>query len=110
RKQIEDIGGAAYLAELWDAAPTAANAEYYARIVREKAIVRNLIHAGTELLRDAYDGSMQADELLAAAERKVLEIAEKGTTGETHTLAATLKDAFDRIDSRTGKENLSVSG
>ena len=47
RKQLEDVGGDAYLAELWDAAPTAANAEYYAKIVRDKAIVRNLIHAGT---------------------------------------------------------------
>ena len=75
-----------YLADLWDAAPTAANAEYYARIVRDKAIVRNLIHASTELLRDAYDGITSADELLGMAERKILEIAEKGTTGETHTL------------------------
>lgn len=110
RKQLEDVGGVQYLAELWDAAPTAANAAYYARIVREKAIVRNLIHASTELLRDAYDGAMQADELLGAAERKILEIAEKGTTGETHTLDKTLKEAFDRIDSRTGKAHLDVSG
>src|SRR6516162_4778211 len=43
QKQIEDIGGYAYLAELWDAAPTAANAEYYSRIVRDKSVVRNLI-------------------------------------------------------------------
>ena len=48
KKQLEDVGGYAYLAELWDAAPSAANAEYYAEIVREKAIVRNLIHACTE--------------------------------------------------------------
>src|SRR5436190_12063111 len=45
RKQIEDVGRHAYLAELWDVAPTAAHAEYYARIVRDKALVRNLIHA-----------------------------------------------------------------
>src|SRR6516162_446762 len=43
QKQIEDVGGYAYLAELWEAAPTAANAEYYARIVRDKSVVRNLI-------------------------------------------------------------------
>src|SRR5271166_5787354 len=45
QKHIEDVGGYAYLGELWDAAPTAANAEYYARIVRDKALVRHLIHA-----------------------------------------------------------------
>ena len=110
RQQLEDVGGVSYLAELWDAAPTAANARYYAGIVREKAIVRNLIHASTELLRDAYDGVVPADELLGQAERRVLEIAEKGTTGETFTLAKTLTDAFTRIDERAGRENLHVTG
>jgi replicative DNA helicase len=109
RKQIEDVGGPLYIAELFDSAPTAANAEYYARIVREKAIVRNLIHANTELLRDAYDGTMPADELLGMAERRVLEIAEKGTVGELKTLNDAMKEALDRIDARsTG--NLSEVG
>jgi len=110
RKQLEDVGGAEYLADLWDSAPTAANAEYYARIVRDKAVVRNLIHASTELLRDAYDGVTSADELLGVAERKILEIAEKGTTGETHDLKDTLTEAFNRIDQRAGTSHLSISG
>lgn len=110
RKQLEDVGGAAYIAELFDSAPTAANAEHYARIVREKAIIRNLIHASTELLRDAYDGSIPADELLGMAERQILEIAEKGTTGETKSLGDALGEAFDRIDYRQSNKNLSVSG
>jgi replicative DNA helicase len=110
RKQLEDVGGVAYLAELWDAAPTAANAEYYAKLVRDKALVRNLIHTSTELLRDAYDGVTSAEELLGVAERKILEIAERGTTGETHTLDKILIDAFNRIDERAGKADLSVTG
>jgi replicative DNA helicase len=109
RKQVEDVGGVTYIAELWDAAPTAANAEYYARIVRDKAVVRNLIHANTELLRDAYDGVMSADELLGAAERKVLEIAERGTVGVTKTLADAMTEAFDRIDAKA-RGDLSNSG
>jgi replicative DNA helicase len=109
-KQLEDVGGVNYLAELWDAAPTAANAEYYARIVREKALVRNLIHTNTELLRDAYDGVMAADELLGAAERKILEIAEQGVVGETKTLGDALNEAFNRIDARAGQGDLSLSG
>ena len=110
RKHLEDVGGVAYLTELWDFAPTAANAEYYARIVRDKALVRNLIHTSTELLRDAYDGVTGADELLGQAERKILEIAEKGTTGETHSLDKTLIETFNRIDDRAGKAHLSVTG
>src|SRR6516162_5055342 len=97
QKYVEDIGGYAYLGELWESAPTGANAEYYARIVREKAIVRNLITAGTEILRDAYDQAQPADELLGGAERKILEIAEKGIAGQTYTLQQAIDQAYDRI-------------
>jgi replicative DNA helicase len=110
QKQIEDVGGYAYLAELWDAAPTAANAEYYARIVRDKGLVRHLIHASTEILRDAYDQSQPADEMLESAERKILDIAQLGITGQTITLQDALREAYDRIDSRHDKDQMSISG
>ncbi len=110
RKHIEDIGGYAYLGQLWDAAPTAANAEYYARIVRDKAIIRHLIHSSNEILRDAYDQAMPADELLESAERKVLDIAEMGITGQTFTLAQALTEAYDRIDTRQQNDQTSISG
>jgi len=104
RKLIEDVGGYSYLGELWEAAPTAANAEYYARIVRDKAIVRNLIHAGNEILRDSYDNVAGADELLENAERKILDIAQRGLVGNTITLFDALQEAYDRIDARANKE------
>jgi replicative DNA helicase len=107
---IEDVGGYGYLGELWDAAPTAANAEYYARIVRDKSVVRNLIHAGTEILRDAYDQAQPADELLGDAERKILEIAEKGIAGQTYTLQQAIDQAYDRIDRRSQQDHSSISG
>src|SRR5207248_50456 len=110
RGQIEDIGGPAYLAELWDAVATAANAEHYAKIVRDRALVRNLIHAGTEILRDAYDAVQPADELLEGAERRIMEIAQLGVTGQTHTLEQALADAYDRIDARTQGDKMSISG
>lgn len=110
QKQIEDVGGYPYLAELWDSAPTAANAEYYARIIRDKAIVRHLIHSGNEILRDAYDQAMPAEELLGAAERKILDIAQMGITGQTYTLDQAVKEAYDRIDKRRQEDEMSVSG
>jgi replicative DNA helicase len=110
RKQIEEIGGYAYLGQLWEAAPTAANAEYYARIVRDKAIVRHLIHTRNEDIRDSYKHAMPADELLESAERKILDIAEMDITGQTFTLAQAVKEAYDRIDLRQKDDASSISG
>ncbi len=100
QKFLEDVGGLTYLADLWDAAPTAANAEYYARIVRDKALLRTLIHTSTEILRDCYEQSSPADELIGGAERKIFEIAELGITGETVTLQKALDETYNRIDAR----------
>src|SRR5882672_8963397 len=90
QKYIEDIGGPTYLAELWDASPTSANAEYYARIVRDRSVTRDLIHVSNEILRDAYDQMQPADELLESSERRILEIAQKGIIGQTVTLQEAL--------------------
>src|SRR5262245_61804232 len=100
RGQLEDVGGYTYLAGLWDAAPTAANAECYARIVRDRAMVRNLIHVSTEVLRDAYDQVLPADELLESAERRIMEVAQRGLIGQTMRLEQALQLAYDRLDRR----------
>jgi replicative DNA helicase len=110
KQLVEDTGGYGYLMELWDAAPSAANAEYYARIVRDKAIVRELIHVCTEIQRDSQDQAMPADELLDGAERKLLDIAHLGFMGQTTTLQHALKEAYDRIDSRSQRDHMSISG
>ena len=72
--EFDKIGGAAYLAKLSNSVPNAAHAVYYAGIVSEKAVYRNLINASTEILRDAYDQSSEARELCAQAEQKVFSI------------------------------------
>jgi replicative DNA helicase len=98
RGHLQDVGGYTALADLWEAAPTAANAVYHARIVRDRAQVRNLIHATTEILRDAYDQVQPADEMVEAAERRILEIAQAGIIGQTYTLSQAVSAAFDRIE------------
>jgi replicative DNA helicase len=98
RGWIEDVGGYSYLGKLWEETPTAANAVYHARIVRDRAQVRNLIHATTDILRDAYDQVQPADELVEGAERRIMEIAQAGIIGQTYTLAEALHTAFVRID------------
>ena len=110
QKQLEDVGGSAYLADLWESVPTGANAEYHAKIVRDNAMIRSLIHASTEILRESYERSQSADELVSQAERKIMDIAKAGMVGETYTLYESVQMAMDRLDSRIGKDNLALSG
>jgi replicative DNA helicase len=109
-KQLEDVGGVMYLTELWESVPTGANAEYHANLIRDAALVRGLIHASNEIQRDAFDRTQSADELVAQAERKIMDIAKSGMQGEVKSLGEVVQAAFERLDSRIGKENLSISG
>jgi replicative DNA helicase len=80
RGELEDTGDAPYLAQLWDAAPTAANVRYYAELVRDRSLLRNLIHAGTEILSDAYSPAGPAEDVLEEAERRILAVSELGAS------------------------------
>src|SRR5688572_8869578 len=71
---FESVGGAAYLSKIVNAVPNAAHATYYAEIVREKATFRSLIYAATEILRDAYDESQEANHLLSQSEQKIFSV------------------------------------
>ena len=110
RGWLEDAGGPVYLAGLWDAAPTAANAEYYAKIVRDKSLVRGLIEAGTEILANAYNQSSPAEELIEQAAGTVFEMASKGLGGSLSTLEQAIVETYDRIDKRTTSGEMANSG
>jgi replicative DNA helicase len=97
---FEAIGGSAFLLDIVESVPTAANATWYAQIVRDKAVVRDLIHASTEILRDSYDQSIDPRELLAQAESKVFSILEQKGTGDVAGMADILQEAMARIDDR----------
>ncbi len=98
RGWLEDAGGYAAIAALYEGEPTGANAVYHARIVRDRAQVRNLINASTDILRDAYDQVQPADELVETAERRIMEVAQAGIVGQTYSLSEVVTAAFDRID------------
>lgn len=109
--EINEIGGYQYLAQIYDETPTAANATYYAQIVRDKAIVRYLIYTGTDIARDASDQVAPANEMLEQAERKIMSIAEWGVAGETITMQQAVSEAYDRMDARAKREGMGdVSG
>lgn len=100
RKQVDEVGGYPYISELWDASPTAAKVLYYARIVRDKAAVRAMIHSSTEILRDAYDPSFQADELLERAQQQVFSLLADAPGRQLVGIDRIVQECWDRIDWR----------
>ncbi len=74
---LSAVGGRAYLASLADAVPTAAHAAHYARLVREKSVLRQLIGTATAIVGDCFEGPTDVDLMLDEAERRIFEISEK---------------------------------
>lgn len=101
QQEFDRVGGDAVLLQILDSIPHAANTRYYAEIVREKAIGRQVIDCAQELLKEGYSNTMTADELLQSAERKVFQIAEDTATGETVELHQVIVEAMDRIAKRS---------
>lgn len=95
---LEAIGGLAYLTEILQNVPTAAHAMFYARIVHDKATLRGLIHASTEILRSAYDATVEPREMLNQAEERILSIRDRREQGSVNALSDVLADALERID------------
>jgi replicative DNA helicase len=93
--QLDSIGGASYLASLSDLVPTAANIEYYARIVKEKAVLRKLIQTATEIITQSYEDREDVEELLDEAERSIFEISEKRVKPSFYPIKKIVKDSFE---------------
>jgi replicative DNA helicase len=105
RGELEIAGGLEYLAELVDAVPTAANIEFHAKIVKDKAILRRLIETSTSIITEAYDGHSTANDLLDNAESKIFQISQqRGDEGFTR-LKEMLWPTMERIETlqRSGK-------
>ncbi|MFP7721513.1 replicative DNA helicase [Lysobacter sp. A3-1-A15] len=101
--QSELVAGGAYLIELASTTPSAANIVAYAEIVRDKAVLRQLIEVGTTIVNDGFqpDGR-ESTEILASAEQQVFAIAEAGAKGKTDFVAMNkaLSEAFDVLQTR----------
>jgi len=74
---LEEVGGASYIASLLDGVPRSLNVEYYAQIIKEKALLRRLILSSTRIIMDSYEQKEDADELLNAAQASIVELAEQ---------------------------------
>lgn len=104
RGDLETAGGVPYLDELVNAVPTAANLEFHARILREKAIQRHLIEAATQIITATYDGKSTATELLDIAEGKIFTIGQQRREAGFTRLKEMLLPAVERIESLRGSD------
>jgi len=98
RGDLEAVGGAAALAALLEAVPTAANVAYHARIVRDKALLRQLIATATGLVGIGYEEAESVDEVLDLAERRIFEISEEKVSRGFVPVKDILKGTFEHIE------------
>ena len=98
KKQLKEIGGGVYLAELSNFVPAASHAKAYAEIVEKTSVRRRLINAGTEIAEKAYNDDADADNLIGAAEKQLFEVSDKIIKSDYVAMDELLADAFDRIE------------
>ncbi len=106
RGEITRIGGAAYLHSLVQTVPTAANAEYYAEIVRERAVLRRLVEAGTRITQMGYAADGDVDEIVNSAQAEIYAVTEQRTNEDYLPLGDIMEGALDEIEaigSRSGE-------
>jgi len=98
RGELEAVGGTAYLASLADFVPTAANISHYARIVREKSILRSLISTATEIATRGYEEQGNVEEFLDSAEKVIFDISEKKIKASFVAVGDMIKDTLKTVE------------
>ncbi len=98
RKQLDEVGGASYLATLMDSVPTAANVIYYARIVEEKAILRKLINHATQIVTMGYEEQEEARVLLDKAENLIFDVSQQKISTFFSPIKDLLTESFEKIE------------
>jgi replicative DNA helicase len=94
---LEEVGGVSYLAELVDSVPSAANATYYARIVSEKSMLRNLISTTAEIQDEAFTSAESTDKVLDDAERRIFAVTQRRISTSAQPISAAITEVFDHL-------------
>jgi replicative DNA helicase len=92
------VGGISYIGELVESTPTAANIEYYAKIVKEKSLLRKIIKAATDIAAAGYTGVDSVEDFIDVAEQKIFAIAQDKTKQSCYALKDLIKDSFETIE------------
>ena len=98
QKELENVGGAYYITGLVESVPTTANVEHYAKIVLEKAMLRELIRISHDLTKNAYDDRQDVDDIMDAAEQAIFSITQGRLRGGFEQLDPILQETFENLD------------
>ena len=96
--ELDEVGGPAYVAGLADGVPRATNVEYYARIVKEKSTLRNLIYAASKIVTNAYEADQESDLILDEAESAIFAVADDRLKSGFVAMRDLVKDSFPKIE------------
>ncbi|MEN6506226.1 MAG: replicative DNA helicase [Planctomycetaceae bacterium] len=103
RNQLEHVGGTEYLVAMIEGLPSAANAEYYAKIVRDKAILRQIIRAGGDMAAHAFTPDAAAEGVVEEAEKRIFAISSDNITAQGVFLGTMLQQTFEKLESHNGR-------
>ncbi|WP_370519806.1 replicative DNA helicase [Pontibacillus sp. HMF3514] len=95
---LDEVGGVSYLSDLANSVPTAANIEYYTKIVEEKSILRRLIKTATNIVTSGYSDEGEVESVLNEAEKSILEVAQSKDSGRFKNIKDVLIDVYDNIE------------
>ncbi len=98
RKELSEIGGASYLTDIINSVPTASHISYYAKIVRQKKVLRELINASSEITEKVFDSSNDSEDLLDDIEQKIFSISQQSRPQNFIPIKDELKAAYERIE------------
>lgn len=104
--QLDEVGGATYLAKLVDTAPLAVNAQHYARIIRDKASLRQLIERSNEIATRCFEDSGDVDDVIDFAEKAIFEIAGNKNKKSFYPLSQIIGQNIDALEERQGNKTL----
>ena len=104
-KTLDEIGGRTYLIDIMDSVPTASNAMIYADIVIEKAMLRQLITAGSDIIRDSFDDAKQAGEVLDEAQKKITDLSKANIKDNFVPITDVIGDVFEQIQSTSDSDD-----
>ncbi|MGL5695127.1 MAG: replicative DNA helicase [Peptostreptococcaceae bacterium] len=95
---LDNVGGISYITSLSTIVPTTSNVKYYADIVKEKSVLRQLIKASNDIINLGYENSVKVEEVLERAEKRIFDISQEKASDDFKSINEVLVDAYDMIE------------